>query len=377
MRGDLVRALGVGVGLGPIPAGAGRPARGTARRRQGRAYPRGCGATISIAHSSHRCGGLSPRVRGDLSRTKVEHANHGPIPAGAGRPPPGHRQPFGGAAYPRGCGRPFPILVQLAEHGAFPRGCGATAIDSDLLWWVPGLSPRVRGDRANSRIVVLLPGPIPAGAGRPAGPGSGTPGWRAYPRGCGATESSPLVSPRVVGLSPRVRGDHGRPHGRVFVVRPIPAGAGRPGLSGQLAVAEGAYPRGCGATRGPIRAPRHLGGLSPRVRGDRRAAQVHRPLLGPIPAGAGRPRHGHARPAGRRAYPRGCGATSPAPTLKPSTTGLSPRVRGDRGSFGDGRLGLRPIPAGAGRPPLSNVARWCFKAYPRGCGATPFWSGGS
>ena len=50
-----------------------------------------------------------------------------------------------------------------------------------------GLSPQVRGNRQNACSLVAAIGPIPAGAGEPAGGDDRAPFEWAYPRRCGGT----------------------------------------------------------------------------------------------------------------------------------------------------------------------------------------------
>ena len=76
------------------------------------------------------------------------------------------------------------------------------------------------------------------------------------------------ASSLVIGLSPRVRGNHGLAVGSLYSMRSIPAGAGEPlglrgrGRSGRV------YPRGCGGTMFAAMANGAHYGLSPRVRGN-------------------------------------------------------------------------------------------------------------
>ena len=192
--------------------------------------------------------------------------------------------------------------------------------------------------------------PIPAGAGRPRSGDQSVPRWTAYPRGCGATGVDGWKLLRGMGLSPRVRGDLGLavPNGERR--RPIPAGAGRPFSTQESPNSTQAYPRGCGAitANNPLGLPPE--GLSPRVRGDLLAGLAMGVHLGPIPAGAGRPATSLRRRPPIGAYPRGCGATNYYFVSLSFGIGLSPRVRGDPAHHVPLGAYCRPIPAGAGRP---------------------------
>ena len=100
-------------------------------------------------------------------------------------------------------------------------------------------------------------------------------------------------------------------------------------------VPSAAYPRGCGGTLAPENVRAAVVGLSPRVRGNQRSRPGWISLAGPIPAGAGEPITGNSLPNQRKAYPRGCGGTPWR------TSERAVRRRSARGG---------PIPAGAGEP---------------------------
>ncbi len=233
---------------GPIPAGAGEPARDVRTWWRGRAYPRGCGGTVVSLGLSFTAQGLSPRVRGNHAGIVVDPVTGGPIPAGAGEPLPTSRRGSRPRAYPRGCGGTDAVPVSL----------------DDTL----GLSPRVRGNREGSNPSTLASGPIPAGAGEPAWRARRGRIGRAYPRGCGGTRMRHQRRCRCGGLSPRVRGNHGAAALPLPVSGPIPAGAGEPPAARHWTTYHGAYPRGCGGTYSTSAPAGSELGLSPRVRGN-------------------------------------------------------------------------------------------------------------
>ena len=78
-----------------------------------------------------------------------------------------------------------------------------------------------------------------------------------------------------------------------------------------------------------------VNGLSPRVRGNRGSARHHQRGQGSIPACAGEPVPYIAGDMLDRVYPRVCGGTRRGRVVDPHVVGLSPRVRGNR---------LRPLP---------------------------------
>ena len=172
----------------------------------------------------------------------------------------------------------------------YPRGCGGTKMPPVSLPPNKGLSPRVRGNLGNTTWQTLCTGSIPAGAGEP--PTALPPiTWAGvYPRGCGGTDRQHHLADAVHRVYPR--GCGGTPDG----LPPI--------------TWAGVYPRGCGGT-------------------DR----VFRPFPseGSIPAGAGEPCGVSPLEAPFPVYPRGCGGTSKSVDKWITRTGLSPRVRGNRG----------------------------------------------
>ena len=70
-----------------------------------------------------------------------------------------------------------------------------------------GLSPRVRGNHYLIMLVFVLLRSIPARAGEPCLRKPAHPPSRVYPRACGGTSVQLGVGTRLWGLSPRVRGN--------------------------------------------------------------------------------------------------------------------------------------------------------------------------
>ena len=173
-----------------------------------------------------------------------------------------------------------------------------------------GLSPRVRGNLPRGPCLPLAVRPIPACAGQPTKAVANCRHPRAYPRVCGATRLSQKILRRILGLSPRVRGNP-----RLCIAPwkrkgPIPACAGQPLIFGLWMNLHWAYPRVCGATLARLRLLLLSLGLSPRVRGNLSVSVCERPQLGPIPACAGQPKVRARTIVPIAAYPRVCGATS-------------------------------------------------------------------
>ncbi len=193
---------------GPIPARAGQPPMSSMISASSMAYPRACGATLSGCMAVAWPQGLSPRVRGNRSRSADPGRPIWPIPARAGQPPMRTMHATASRAYPRACG---------ATDSAYQSSAGSY-----------GLSPRVRGNPMVSLPSLSWAGPIPARAGQPACARALPRAAGAYPRACGATAHGHQPFQLRHGLSPRVRGNLGAAEFGEGQVRPIPARAGQP-----------------------------------------------------------------------------------------------------------------------------------------------------
>ena len=104
VRGNRLVEIETVCAPGSIPACAGEPWRGCARRSPCRVYPRVCGGTWIVLTVLPRVPGLSPRVRGNPWAVDCARISLGSIPACAGEP---YRHAGGGepkAVYPRVCG---------------------------------------------------------------------------------------------------------------------------------------------------------------------------------------------------------------------------------------------------------------------------------
>ena len=214
------------------------------------------------------------------------------------------------------------------------------------------------------------PGSIPACAGEP------TPGAvfrerpEVYPRVCGGTARIQLERAHDRGLSPRVRGNPVWEDDATTPGGSIPACAGEPVRSRSRPIRSTVYPRVCGGTGCPAPSAASRRGLSPRVRGNHAS-----PALGnlggrSIPACAGEPLPGGRTRRQESVYPRVCGGTVSTRRTTPSTTGLSPRVRGNHGFNRQANPRLRSIPACAGEPEIFECHALVLQVYPRVCGGT-------
>ena len=169
---------------------------------------------------------------------------------------------------------------------------------------------------------------------------------------CGGTVRVGLVHRHAGGLSPRVRGNRRNYTPNILNIRSIPACAGEPPPCGTPAGNTRVYPRVCGGTTQGTARRRGRQGLSPRVRGNR------------------------DNDAQRRmdwaVYPRVCGGTLLRPSDLSPGGGLSPRVRGNPVLKGGQPFGDGSIPACAGEP-SRRIWMWTTcRVYPRVCGGTHY-----
>ena len=212
----------------------------------------------------------------------------------------------------------------------------------------------------------------------PASKGS-IPAWAGETRGCGRSDRSPRVYPRVgggnpvavasaaagVGLSPRGRGKLGGQRALGGVVWSIPAWAGEtspiPSLHARLRV----YPRVGGGNLRNGNGPNVVAGLSPRGRGKHMWEAHCPPHVGSIPAWAGETRSAAERRSSGEVYPRVGGGNTYSATAVNGLQGLSPRGRGKPEEMLANPEIERSIPAWAGetrKPFALPCHRW---VYPR------------
>ena len=230
-------------------------------------YPRRCGEHPIATGTTPATTGLSPQVRGTPAVKTSFQSSLRFIPAGAGN-----------------------TLVRMA-HGprrsVYPRRCGEHTRSSSAMRSRAGLSPQVRGTRSIHSGNSIPKRFIPAGAGNTGFDKAGRELASVYPRRCGEHSQSSKKMYRSAGLSPQVRGTHGRGFWSVALLRFIPAGAGNTRFSGFGERVTTVYPRRCGEHNGSGRSNSSKSGLSPQVRGTRQHLSRTRRLARFIPAGAG------------------------------------------------------------------------------------------
>ena len=153
-----------------------------------------------------------------------------------------------------------------------------------------GLSPRVRGNRQPAAAGCVAGGSIPACAGEPLLIAAAPLVHEVYPRVCGGTLGPGVYAYTIRGLSPRVRGNLGDGTNMPGIRRSIPACAGEPILPSSRRRLPPVYPRVCGGTALIALQRLRQAGLSPRVRGNQYLEMTILGIRRSIPACAGEPR---------------------------------------------------------------------------------------
>ena len=252
----------------------------------------------------------------------------------------------------------------------YPRACGGTVIPRCARPVCKGLSPRLRGNPLETPHRPRSGWSIPAPAGEPTGPQSSECRCRVYPRACGGTLRYGLLKPLHLGLSPRLRGNRRAGRLRREYQGSIPAPAGEPTSTARCTASTTVYPRACGGTLGGRESGQLRMGLSPRLRGNLAGIGIILNIERSIPAPAGEP--GTLSAAGARCpvYPRACGGTVVSFLPHVILVGLSPRLRGNpEGGLKTSGLS-RSIPAPAGEPGVIHALIISITVYPRACGGT-------
>ena len=108
---------------------------------------------------------------------------------------------------PARAGEPVGRSVQVHDMGVYPRACGGTIVIKAHKQALIGLSPRVRGNPLSWFVMMSRSGSIPARAGEPPQRLLAQRKGMVYPRACGGTSLSRSVREHGGGLSPRVRGN--------------------------------------------------------------------------------------------------------------------------------------------------------------------------
>ena len=289
--------------------------------------------------------GLSPRVRGIHPVPDWWQAQRRSIPACTGNPSCSSAR--------RCCTR------------VYPRVYGESRLWHGTQSGARGLSPRVRGIRAEPCAYSTDDGSIPACTGNPRASRRCSGPRRVYPRVYGESDAGKPKSVLEQGLSPRVRGI------RRYIPEPgagpgsIPACTGNPAASPACRSRKAVYPRVYGESEISAVYDWHYTGLSPRVRGIQPVLEEDHTGGGSIPACTGNPLRDASADEVFAVYPRVYGESFDAQSVQVSARGLSPRVRGIRLHWGCYLLRRGSIPACTGNPSCQGQCRRYCWVYPR------------
>ena len=307
-RGKSGACAGAGLGVGLIPAHAGKIVEVHVGDREGGAHPRSRGENALALRGAGSRAGSSPLTRGKSLPATLRARYGGLIPAHAGK-----------------------IRFQSRQERslrAHPRSRGENARWAWILRLHPGSSPLTRGKCHLEVGLQHLPGLIPAHAGKIPRKATGRRSPPAHPRSRGENVGAALAARFFAGSSPLTRGKFHRPrvdHGRGGL---IPAHAGKIFVVWLISSACRAHPRSRGenfVTRFCLVTPL---GSSPLTRGKWLSAIGAVRLSGLIPAHAGKIVRRGAAPVRARAHPRSRGENAGLSAAPPSSVGSSPLTRG-------------------------------------------------
>ena len=373
------------------PALTGKPGRVKIYCRVGEVYPRAYGETGIRAPRRWPGAGLSPRLRGNLELRPGQGLRPGSIPALTGKPRIRKRCAPSGRVYPRAYGetpQAQPVQSEFVglsprlrgnrrwrnEHGVWvgsiPALTGETRESCTTACLTGGLSPRLRGNRngTSKRTEVLRS--IPALTGKPPRFSGDLPLSGVYPRAYGETHLADRSYAADGGLSPRLRGNLDRSPADAQQQGSIPALTGKPAPSPARSRRPRVYPRAYGETGEVLASGFGDDGLSPRLRGNHRAAFPPQPPCRSIPALTGKPGGVGTRGGSGRVYPRAYGETDDGLLADYAAVGLSPRLRGNHRAGSYARGVARSIPALTGKPQVRIHDLKLRKVYPRAYGET-------
>ena len=266
---------------------------------------------------------------------------------------------------PRGRGKRVNERSAPNRPGLIPAWAGKTDTPTRLAAHVPGSSPRGRGKRVEGGGRQRCQRLIPAWAGKTRGYGRADRGLTAHPRVGGENSGTPIGGVPPLGSSPRGRGKLAISLAADYKLGLIPAWAGKTRPASGTGRAGAAHPRVGGENMVTVTGWPVGSGSSPRGRGKPLANRAISFLVRLIPAWAGKTCPRRRRRTDGRAHPRVGGENRCTCGGPISMRGSSPRGRGKPGARGlsASREGLIPAWAGKTLNPATVVG--FDKAHPR------------
>ena len=315
---------------GPSPRGRGNRLYGVRRVRRERSIPAWAGKPTVIAGQLMR-DQVHPRVGGETRvGNKIDNRKKGPSPRGRGNQARRHPRGALAGSIPAWAGKPDRADVVSDCHGVHPRVGGETLPDWTSIWMSSGPSPRGRGNHGPRPLVLSSVGSIPAWAGKPATGCRRPQRLRVHPRVGGETTVANFTGAGTSGPSPRGRGNRADCDGRCGRAGSIPAWAGKPRSRPSQAPSLRVHPRVGGETTCRRRRRSSTSGPSPRGRGNHQTGRAKNAAIGSIPAWAGKPSSALPLTGYTQVHPRVGGETPRSLRAKASRRGPSPRGRGNR-----------------------------------------------
>ena len=246
-----------------------------------------------------------------------------------------------------------------------------------MRWRAAGSSPLTRGKRKGRGLFADVGGLIPAHAGKTGCPRAWTRSGAAHPRSRGENPVTVLRLSAYSGSSPLTRGKPAVRNVGVHVRGLIPAHAGKTQRARSIRRRRRAHPRSRGENSQAEETLRPRTGSSPLTRGKLVSTIDQRVGERLIPAHAGKTsRRMHPRTSAP-AHPRSRGENPVAGECRARRDGSSPLTRGKHGCRGRSLVGLRLIPAHAGKTSPCRASRGRSPAHPRSRGENPTWRTGA
>ena len=273
-----------------------------------------------------------------------------------------------GGLIPAHAGKTQTEWADGSPHPAHPRSRGENARGIAMMCTTHGSSPLTRGKLSAEKSVFLTGRLIPAHAGKTWKTSRTVPGSEAHPRSRGENMPAKRRVSANLGSSPLTRGKPASRRARRNRGRLIPAHAGKTRRPCGKTHDSRAHPRSRGENSGRPRTCATRTGSSPLTRGKRACRERSLVGLRLIPAHAGKTSAQTLRSRCARAHPRSRGENSRWARRALSARGSSPLTRGKLllDQVGDGRERL--IPAHAGKTSCVGLAGPVFWAHPRSRG---------
>ena len=293
------------------------------------AHPRSRGENPTTREVVELDDGSSPLTRGKRGSSRYDRRERRLIPAHAGKtkPAPSTRAPV----------------------KAHPRSRGENVEDGVCVLEGEGSSPLTRGKPGGPRRVPARRRLIPAHAGKTVNTLKPTISVPAHPRSRGENAAPRSETSPIAGSSPLTRGKRVLQGDKRVQVRLIPAHAGKTYGLASILEENRAHPRSRGENLVTAVVAGTAAGSSPLTRGKPSSARTRTPIIGLIPAHAGKTRPGTSCSVTRGAHPRSRGENTRQASPRSPQRGSSPLTRGKHHGSAKNGGDHRLIPAHAGK----------------------------